>query len=106
MSQINLIYGGDIMKKGYKHTDLSNVECANKKCREVNGQSGPGPNRLIKQRLVDKFGTDRPLYCYPCSIHQKTGLTLAEQKRARGKRIKNKEELKRAEELKTMTAGA
>lgn len=54
------------MKKSHSHDVLSNVECANPKCREVNGMQGPGPRRRIKQRIVDQFGTDRPLYCYKC----------------------------------------
>jgi len=55
------------MKKGMAHDVLSNVECANKDCRKVNGKNGPGPRKFIKQRIVDQFGTDRPLYCYKCS---------------------------------------
>jgi hypothetical protein len=56
------------MKKNHKHTDLSNVECANPKCREVNGKQGPGPRKLIKQRIVEKAGENHgPLYCYKCS---------------------------------------
>ena len=108
------------MKKGYKHTELSNVECANDKCAMVNGREGVARN-LIKQRLVDKATTDRPLYCYTCSVWKKTGMTRSEQRRARGLRVKDKEELKRAEaqkaleekakagyqkKQKTMTAGA
>ena len=54
------------MKKTHKHDELSNVECANSKCREVNGKQGNGPRKFIKQRIVDQFGTDRPLYCYKC----------------------------------------
>lgn len=56
------------MKKGYKHTQLSNVECANKDCRKVNGQNGNGPRKFIKQRIVDAAGDNHgPLYCYKCS---------------------------------------
>lgn len=57
--------------KHSKHLNMSNVECANKDCREVNGLNGNGPRKRIKQSIVDKCGTDRPLFCYKCSKARK-----------------------------------
>jgi hypothetical protein len=60
------------MKKTHKHTDLSNVECANKDCRKVNSKQGPGPRKFIKQNVVDRAGENHgPLYCYKCSKARK-----------------------------------
>jgi len=89
------------MKKTHKHDDLSNVECANSKCAMVNGREGVSRN-FIKQRLVDQAGTGKPLYCYACSVWKKTGLTRSEAKRAKGLRVKNLEELKKAEAQKAL----
>ena len=58
------------MKKNHKHTELSNVECANKNCAKVNGREGVA-RRRIKQSVVDRMGTDRPLCCYPCQQYMK-----------------------------------
>jgi hypothetical protein len=54
-------------QKSSKHLIMSNVECANNDCRKVNGLNGNGPRKFIKQSVVDRMGTDRPLYCYKCS---------------------------------------
>ena len=60
------------MKKTHKHTDLSNVECANKDCRRVNGMSGMGPRKFIKMSVVVRAGENHgPLYCYKCSKARK-----------------------------------
>ena len=58
-------------QKSSKHLVMSNVECANSRCREVNGLNGAGPRKLIKQSVVDRLGTDRPLFCYKCSKSMK-----------------------------------
>jgi len=93
------------MKKPNTHDALSNVECANSKCAMVNGREGVA-RVFIKRNVVDRAGEGHgPLYCYPCSVWRKTGMTRAEARRAKGLRVKNKEELVRAEALNTMTAG-
>lgn len=56
----------DKSQKSSKHLVMSNVECANKDCRKVNGLNGNGPRKLIKQSVVDRMGTDNPLFCYKC----------------------------------------
>jgi hypothetical protein len=76
--------------KPHKQYVMSNVECAHAQCGWVNGRDKGSPvKRLIKQNVVDRMGTERPLECYPCQVFHKTG-----------KRVRNKEEVK------TMKAGA
>ncbi|MBW2646246.1 MAG: hypothetical protein JRE23_08725 [Deltaproteobacteria bacterium] len=93
------------MEKSHRHDELSNVECANNKCARVNGREGVA-RVFIKQNVVKRAGENHgPLYCYSCAMWRKTGMTRAEAKRAKGLRVKNKDELVRAEKLKAMTAG-
>jgi hypothetical protein len=54
-------------KRGGNHLIMSNVQCAHAKCGEVNGRgTGSYVRRLIKQSVVNRMGTDVPLFCYPC----------------------------------------
>jgi len=61
----------DKSQKSSKHLVMSNVECANKNCRKVNGLQGHGPRKFIKQSVVDRMGTERPLFCYKCGKSMK-----------------------------------
>jgi hypothetical protein len=90
---------GQAAKK--KQDVMSNVQCRNDKCALVNGRQGVTRN-FIKQTVIDRVGPDKPVDCYPCSVWRKTGMTLSEQKRAKGLRVKNKAELQRAEALKAL----
>lgn len=85
------------MKKLFGHTELSDVRCSNSKCAMVNGHEGTMGRRL-KKNVVERMGGGAKV-CYPCSIWLKTGMTLSQQKRARGKKVEE-------DGTKTMRAGA
>ncbi len=69
----------DDVKRGGKHLVMSNVECASQDCRKINGLNGKGPRKRIKQSVVDRMGTDRPLFCYKCgrSLNNIAARTMA-----------------------------
>ena len=58
------------MKKPFKHTELSDVQCSNPKCAEVNGKEGV-TRRRIKKNVVSRAGHTSGLECYPCSRRQR-----------------------------------
>lgn len=80
------------MRKPYKYTELSDVRCSHDKCAMVNGKEGV-VHRLIKKNVVDRLrGTRNKLYCYPCSIFLKNGMTAKKHKDSRKARKVNRQE--------------
>jgi hypothetical protein len=89
------------MRKPFKHTELSDVRCAHEKCAMVNGKEGV-IRRLIKKNVVERFGgTKTKLYCYPCSVFLKNGMTSKEHKVSRRRKKVNHQE----ERIKQMQMG-
>ncbi len=88
------------MRKPFNHTELSGTMCEHDNCAMVNGREG-NVRRRIKKNVISRVPLDstKRVLCYPCSQYMKTGMTLREQRIARGGRVEE-------DNTSTMQAGA
>ena len=76
------------MKKPFRHTELSNVECIHDKCAMVHGRQGVVKQKIKKNVIARAVEGSRPT-CHACRRYIRTGMTLRQQKIARGKIVED-----------------
>ena len=70
------------MKKPFDFSERSNdVLCANPKCSKVRGVEGV-TRMPIKKNVLDRQTENKPLVCYDCAVHAKTGKNRRQRKEA------------------------
>ena len=92
------------MKKPFSFDKRSKtVFCSNPKCSQVRGAEGVA-RTAIKENVVARQTTDKPLVCYDCAIFSKTGKNRHQRKADATRRKMNRAQA--AQEEKVMDANA
>ena len=99
------------MKKPFSFDKRSEtVFCANSKCSQVRGAEGVA-RMAIKKNVIARQTVGKPLVCYDCSVHAKTGKNRRQRKEAavlrKARRVQIIQESEFGDaELKVMTTNA
>lgn len=94
------------MKKPFNFMERSTtVVCANPRCSKVRGAEGVA-RAAIKKNVVARNPEDKPILCYDCAHHTKTGQTRSQRKAQERKRKASRVQVAQESELKALTANA
>ena len=94
------------MRKPFSFTERSKtVFCANAKCSQVRGAEGIS-RMAIKENVVARQTVDKPLVCYDCAVHAKTGKTRKQRKEEKVQRKLMRQVVQKEQVMETMVATA